>query len=522
MNLQPHDQYDRDAVAAVDPATAPKELRRIVLERPDLHVKVAVNPGASTDTLELLARSSDPAVLEALAYRSTHQNSTAPAPSPPLPGGHMPPTMMPAPTVHPGAGWTPVQTPGPRRSRMKLAAIIVAVVLVIGIGVVAAWRLWWSQSHTISLSLPATPSNEWAKGAQQVWEVPIDMERGGFYVVSDTILRFGPDGLAAYGPLDASMKQLWHVPFSVEDVVGEPDSLYPFFKAWGENSAIYGNQVIDLASGEVATAPWSKELPLYIAGSVAISCDGDKCSAWEAGKLNEALWEATVTGADRGVSGWEGYDSSGSYQPIIEHNGVTYVILGRDVVNLETGETLPFESASDGRRRIVPASDGWLVVSGYQVEAYTIEGKPLDDFKVVPARNSDLEPVFSVSRLASLEELKRSFENPAESALAVEVGLCIDRFVGRDFHEFTSPADDKGCYRYVLPFEDFSVFAVQHHNSGGNASIDALVDARTGQRIEFPGVGKEYAHNGIFSVSPDLILVKDYRNKRLVAYSPKS
>ncbi len=522
MNLQPHDQYDRDAVAAVDPATAPNQLRRIVLERPDLHVKVAVNPGASTDTLELLARSSDPAVLEALAYRSTHQNSTAPAPSPPLPGGHMPPAMMPAPIVHPGAGWPPVQTPGPHRSRMKLAAIIVAVVLVIGIGVVAAWRLWWSQSHTISLSLPATPSNEWAKGAQQVWEVPIDMERGGSYVVSDTILRFGPDGLAAYGPLDPSMKQLWHVPFSVEDVVGEPDSLYPFFKAWGENSAIYGNQVIDLASGEVATAPWSKELPLYIAGSVAISCDGDKCSAWEAGKLNEALWEATVTGADSVVRGWEGYDSSGSYQPIIDHNGVKYVILGGDVVNLETGETLPFDTEADSRRRILPASDGWLVVSGFQFKAYTIEGKPLEDFEVIPAERSELEPVLSASRLASLEELKQSFENPAKSALAVEAGLCIDRFVGRDFTEFNSPAGDKGCFRYVIPSEDFSVFVAQHHNSGDNGSIDALVNTHTGQLVEFPGVDMESVHNGVFSVSPDLILVKDYQNNRFVAYSPKS
>ena len=110
----------------------------------------------------------------------------------------------------------PAQVPKKRRL-LKVVAVVLPVILVLGVGGVAAWY-FLSRSEVYLGSTYVTPSGAWANGADKAWSVDVEPHEDP-YVFGDhlAIVDKGSDTLTAYSPLGDNMKEVWRTTIDDDD-----------------------------------------------------------------------------------------------------------------------------------------------------------------------------------------------------------------------------------------------------------------------------------------------------------------
>ncbi|WP_233431601.1 variant leucine-rich repeat-containing protein [Actinomyces oris] len=172
----------------------------------------------------------------------------------------------------------PAQAPKKRRL-LKVVAVVLPIILVLGAGGAAAW--YFLGRSEVSLASPfVTPSEAWLKGASKAWSADVAANKDPYVIGGHFLTLDKSDGtLTGYTPLGDNMEEAWQATLDDEDLT----STYrptPGFQTWGNNTLVYKSSLIDMKTGKVSSAPWKEGKSAIIADDIAISCNSsDNCTA---------------------------------------------------------------------------------------------------------------------------------------------------------------------------------------------------------------------------------------------------
>ena len=431
----------------------------------------------------------------------------------------------------------PVQAPKKRRL-LKVVAVVLPVLLVLGAGGAAAWY-FLGRSEVYLGSTYVTPSGAWANGADKAWSIDVDSYEDP-YVFGDhlVIVDKGSDTLTAYSPLGDNMKEVWKT--TIDD--GDFSSSYGISSVllkWGDNTLVHKSTLIDLKTGKTSKAPWGESNPVVIVGDTAISCkESDKCTAWGANKKQK--WSRKIAGTGSPFESLDMFNAT-----FLVKDEQRYLALFNAVVNIDNGETLFLGGGSKADSDLVTwyFQDGWGTLeleedsdSGssssadreYKVTVYDFKGKKQGSYReTLPAHESVVE---EDEKLPTAEEHRTFFKDQdfSDASLTAKSNSdgCITRLKPKQGSSISVPEADtssvfSGCPSVAKSSEDGRVVKLMVMNRGDANTITALINVKTGKEIKFSGIDLKNDDTLIIA-KPDLIIGYNKFDGKVIGFKPAS
>ena len=431
----------------------------------------------------------------------------------------------------------PAQAPKKRRL-LKVVAVVLPIILVLGAGGAAAWY-FLGRSEAYLGSTYVTPSGAWANGADKAWSIDVDSYEDP-YVFGDhlVIVDKGPDTLTAYSPLGDNMKEVWKT--TVDD--GDFSSSYgtsSVLLKWGDNTLVHKSTLIDLKTGETSKAPWGESNPALVAGDTAISCkESDRCTAWGADKKQK--WSRKISGAGSHFESLDMFNAT-----FLVKDKQRYLALFNAVINIDNGETLFLGGGSKIDSDLVTwyFQDGWgtLDLEGdsesdssssadreYKVTVYDFKGKKQGGYReTLPAHENVVE---EDKKLPTAEEHRAYFKDQdfSDASLTAKSNSdgCITRIKPKQGSSINVTKADtnsifSGCPSSAKSSEDGRIVKLMVMNRGDANTITALINVKTGKEIKFSGIDLENEDTLIIA-NPDLIIGYNKFDGKVIGFKPGS
>lgn len=433
--------------------------------------------------------------------------------------------------------YAPVQAPKKRRL-LKVVAVVLPIILVLGAGGAAAWY-FLGRSEAYLGSTYVTPSGAWANGANKAWSFDVDPHEDP-YVFGDylVIVDKGSDTLTAYSPLGDNMKEVWKT--TVDD--GDFSSSYgtsSVLLKWGDKTLVHKSTLIDLKTGETSKAPWGESNPTLIAGDTAISCkESDRCTAWGANKKQK--WSHKISGAGSRFESLDMFNAT-----FLVKDKQRYLALFNAVINIDNGETLFLGGGSKIDSNLVTwyFQDGWgtLDLEGdsesdssssadreYKVTVYDFKGEKQGGYReTLPAHENVVE---EDKKLPTAEEHRAYFKDQdfSDASLTAKSNSdgCITRIKPKKGSSINVPKADtnsifSGCPSSAKSSEDGRIVKLMVMNRGDANTITALINVKTGKEIKFSGIDLENEDTLIIA-KPDLIIGYNKFDGKVIGFKPAS
>ena len=429
--------------------------------------------------------------------------------------------------------------PVPKKHRLlKVVAIVLPIILVLGAGGAAAWY-FLGRSEAYLGSTYVTPSGAWANGADKAWSFDVDPHEDP-YVFGDhlVIVDKGSDTLTAYSPLGDNMKEAWKTTIDDGDFSSSYDASSVLLK-WGENTLVHKSTLIDLKTGETSKAPWGESNPVLIVGDTAISCkESDKCTSWGANKKQK--WSRKISGAGSRFESLDMFNAT-----FLVKDEQRYLALFNAVINIDNGETLFLGGGSKIDSNLVTwyFQDGWgtLDMEGdsesgssssanreYKVTVYDFKGKKQGGYReTLPAHENVVE---EDKKLPTAEEHRAYFKDQdfSDASLTAKSNSdgCITRIKPKQSSSINVPKADtnsifSGCPSSAKSSEDGRIVKLMVMNRGDANTITALINVKTGKEIKFSGIDLENEDTLIIA-KPDLIIGYNKFDGKLIGFKPAS
>ena len=429
--------------------------------------------------------------------------------------------------------------PAPKKRRLlKVVAIVLPIILVLGAGGAAAWY-FLGRSEAYLGSTYVTPSGAWANGADKAWSFDVDPHEDP-YVFGDylVIVDKGSDTLTAYSPLGDNMKEVWKTTVDDGDFSSSYDASSVLLK-WGDNTLVHKSTLIDLKTGETSKAPWGESNPVLIVGDIAISCkESDKCTAWGANKKQK--WSRKISGAGSRFESLDMFNAT-----FLVKDEQRYLALFNAVINIDNGETLFLGGGSKIDSNLVTwyFQDGWgtLDMEGdsesdssssadreYKVTVYDFKGKKQGGYReTLPAHENVVE---EDKKLPTAEEHRAYFKDQdfSDASLTAKSNSdgCITRIKPKQGSSINVPKADtnsifSGCPSSAKSSEDGRIVKLMVMNRGDANTITALINVKTGKEIKFSGINLENEDTLIIA-KPDLIIGYNKFDGKVIGFKPAS
>ena len=429
--------------------------------------------------------------------------------------------------------------PAPKKRRLlKVVAIVLPIILVLGAGGAAAWY-FLGRSEAYLGSTYVTPSGAWANGADKAWSFDVDPHEDP-YVFGDylVIVDKGSDTLTAYSPLGDNMKEVWKTTVDDGDFSSSYDASSVLLK-WGENTLVHKSTLIDLKTGETSKAPWGESNPVLIVGDTAISCkESDKCTSWGANKKQK--WSRKISGAGSRFESLDMFNAT-----FLVKDEQRYLALFNAVINIDNGETLFLGGGSKIDSNLVTwyFQDGWgtLDMEGdsesgssssanreYKVTVYDFKGKKQGGYReTLPAHENVVE---EDKKLPTAEEHRAYFKDQdfSDASLTAKSNSdgCITRIKPKQGSSINVPKADtnsifSGCPSSAKSSEDGRIVKLMVMNRGDANAITALINVKTGKEIKFSGIDLENEDTLIIA-KPDLIIGYNKFDGKVIGFKPAS
>ena len=429
--------------------------------------------------------------------------------------------------------------PVPKKHRLlKVVAIVLPIILVLGAGGAAAWY-FLGRSEAYLGSTYVTPSGAWANGADKAWSFDVDPHEDP-YVFGDhlVIVDKGSDTLTAYSPLGDNMKEAWKTTIDDGDFSSSYDASSVLLK-WGENTLVHKSTLIDLKTGETSKAPWGESNPVLIVGDTAISCkESDKCTSWGANKKQK--WSRKISGAGSRFESLDMFNAT-----FLVKDEQRYLALFNAVINIDNGETLFLGGGSKIDSNLVTwyFQDGWgtLDMEGdsesgssssanreYKVTVYDFKGKKQGGYReTLPAHENVVE---EDKKLPTAEEHRAYFKDQdfSDASLTAKSNSdgCITRIKPKQGSSINVPKADtnsifSGCPSSAKSSEDGRIVKLMVMNRGDANAITALINVKTGKGIKFSGIDLENEDTLIIA-KPDLIIGYNKFDGKVIGFKPAS
>ena len=429
--------------------------------------------------------------------------------------------------------------PVPKKHRLlKVVAIVLPIILVLGAGGAAAWY-FLGRSEAYLGSTYVTPSGAWANGADKAWSFDVDPHEDP-YVFGDylVIVDKGSDTLTAYSPLGDNMKEVWKTTVDDGDFSSSYDASSVLLK-WGDNTLVHKSTLIDLKTGETSKAPWGESNPVLIVGDTAISCkESDKCTAWGANKKQK--WSRKISGAGSRFESLDMFNAT-----FLVKDEQRYLALFNAVINIDNGETLFLGGGSKIDSNLVTwyFQDGWgtLDMEGdsesgssssanreYKVTVYDFKGKKQGGYReTLPAHENVVE---EDKKLPTAEEHRAYFKDQdfSDASLTAKSNSdgCITRIKPKQGSSINVPKADtnsifSGCPSSAKSSEDGRIVKLMVMNRGDANTITALINVKTGKEIKFSGIDLENEDTLIIA-KPDLIIGYNKFDGKVIGFKPAS
>ena len=429
--------------------------------------------------------------------------------------------------------------PVPKKHRLlKVVAIVLPIILVLGAGGAAAWY-FLGRSEAYLGSTYVTPSGAWANGADKAWSFDVDPHEDP-YVFGDhlVIVDKGSDTLTAYSPLGDNMKEAWKTTIDDGDFSSSYDASSVLLK-WGENTLVHKSTLIDLKTGETSKAPWGESNPVLIVGDTAISCkESDKCTSWGANKKQK--WSRKISGAGSRFESLDMFNAT-----FLVKDKQRYLALFNAVINIDNGETLFLGGGSKIDSDLVTwyFQDGWgtLDMEGdsesgssssanreYKVTVYDFKGKKQGGYReTLPAHENVVE---EDKKLPTAEEHRAYFKDQdfSDARLTAKSNSdgCITRIKPKQGSSINVPKADtnsifSGCPSSAKSSEDGRIVKLMVMNRGDANTITALINVKTGKEIKFSGIDLENEDTLIIA-KPDLIIGYNKFDGKVIGFKPGS
>ena len=429
--------------------------------------------------------------------------------------------------------------PAPKKHRLlKVVAIVLPIILVLGAGGVAAWY-FLGRSEAYLGSTYVTPSGAWANGAAKAWSFDVDPHEDP-YVFGDylVIVDKGSDTLTAYSPLGDNMKEAWKTTIDDGDFSSSYDASSVLLK-WGDKTLVHKSTLIDLKTGETSKAPWGESNPVLIVGDIAISCkESDKCTAWGANKKQK--WSRKISGAGSRFESLDMFNAT-----FLVKDEQRYLALFNAVINIDNGETLFLGGGSKIDSDLVTwyFQDGWgtLDLEGdsesdssssadreYKVTVYDFKGKKQGGYReTLPTHENVVE---EDKKLPTAEEHRAYFKDQdfSDASLTAKSNSdgCITRIKPKQGSSINVPKADtnsifSGCPSSAKSSEDGRIVKLMVMNRGDANTITALINVKTGKEIKFSGIDLENEDTLIIA-KPDLIIGYNKFDGKVIGFKPAS
>lgn len=429
--------------------------------------------------------------------------------------------------------------PAPKKRRLlKVVAVVLPIILVLGAGGAAAWY-FLGRSEAYLGSTYVTPSGAWANGADKAWSFDVDPHEDP-YVFGDhlVIVDKGSDTLTAYSPLGDNMKEAWKTTIDDGDFSSSYDASSVLLK-WGENTLVHKSTLIDLKTGETSKAPWGESNPVLIVGDTAISCkESDKCTSWGANKKQK--WSRKISGAGSRFESLDMFNAT-----FLVKDEQRYLALFNAVINIDNGETLFLGGGSKIDSNLVTwyFQDGWgtLDMEGdsesgssssanreYKVTVYDFKGKKQGGYReTLPAHENVVE---EDKKLPTAEEHRAYFKDQdfSDASLTAKSNSdgCITRIKPKQGSSINVPKADtnsifSGCPSSAKSSEDGRIVKLMVMNRGDANTITALINVKTGKEIKFSGIDLENEDTLIIA-KPDLIIGYNKFDGKVIGFKPAS
>ena len=431
----------------------------------------------------------------------------------------------------------PAQAPKKRRL-LKVVAVVLPIILVLGAGGAAAWY-FLGRSEAYLGSTYVTPSGAWANGANKAWSFDVDPHEDP-YVFGDylVIVDKGSDTLTAYSPLGDNIKEVWKT--TVDD--GDFSSSYgtsSVLLKWGDKTLVHKSTLIDLKTGKTSKAPWGSSNSALIVGDTAIFCkESDKCTAWGADKKQK--WSRTIAGAGRPFDSLTTYSTT-----FLVRDNQRYLALLNAIIDIDSGETRFLGGGSKADSDFITwyFQDGWGTLEAedksdsdssssadqeYKVTVYDFKGEKQGGYReTLPAHENVVE---EDKKLPTAEEHRAYFKDQdfSDASLTARSNSdgCVTRIKPKQGSSINVPKADtnsifSGCPSLAKSSEDGRIVKLMVMNRGDANTITALINVKTGKEIKFSGIDLENEDTLIIA-KPDLIIGYNKFDGKVIGFKPAS
>lgn len=431
----------------------------------------------------------------------------------------------------------PTQTPKKRRL-LKVVAVVLPVILVLGVGGAAAWY-FLGRSEAYLGSTYVTPSNAWTKGADKAWSIDVASFEDPF-VFGDHLLTVDKNTgeITAYGPLSDNIKEAWKTTIDDEDFTSSYDDSLALMQ-WGNNTLVYKSTLIDLKTGKTSKAPWGSSNSALIVGDTAIFCkESDKCTAWGADKKQK--WSRTIAGAGRPFDSLTTYSTT-----FLVRDNQRYLALLNAIIDIDSGETRFLGGGSKADSDFITwyFQDGWGTLETedksdsdssssadqeYKVTVYDFKGKKQGSYRqTLPSKETVVE---EDKKLLTAEEHRTYFKDQdfSDASLTARSNSdgCVTRIKPKQGSSFSVPEADtntisSGCPSVAKSSQDGSIVKLMILGKGDVNRISALMNVKTGKEIKFSGIDLEN-DDTLIMAKPDLVIGYNKFDGKVIGFKPGS
>lgn len=431
----------------------------------------------------------------------------------------------------------PTQAPKKRRL-LKVVAVVLPIILVLGAGGAAAWY-FLGRSEVSLGSTYVTPSNAWTKGADKAWSIDVASFEDPF-VFGDHLLTVDKNTgeITAYGPLGDNIKEAWKTTIDDEDFTSSYDDSLALMQ-WGNNTLVYKSTLIDLKTGKTSKAPWGSSNSALIVGDTAIFCkESDKCTAWGADKKQK--WSRTIAGAGRPFDSLTTYSTT-----FLVRDNQRYLALLNAIIDIDSGETRFLGGGSKADSDFITwyFQDGWGTLEAedksdsdssssadqeYKVTVYDFKGKKQGSYRqTLPSKETVVE---EDKKLLTAEEHRTYFKDQdfSDASLTARSNSdgCVTRIKPKQGSSFSVPEADtntisSGCPSVAKSSQDGSIVKLMILGKGDVNRISALMNVKTGKEIKFSGIDLEN-DDTLIMAKPDLIIGYNKFDGKVIGFKPGS
>lgn len=431
----------------------------------------------------------------------------------------------------------PVQAPKKRRL-LKVVAVVLPIILVLGAGGAAAWY-FLGRSEVYLGSTYVTPSNAWTKGADKAWSIDVASFEDPF-VFGDHLLTVDKNTgeITAYGPLGDNIKEAWKTTIDDEDFTSSYDDSLALMQ-WGNNTLVYKSTLIDLKTGKTSKAPWGSSNSALIVGDTAIFCkESDKCTAWGADKKQK--WSRTIAGTGRPFDSLTTYSTT-----FLVRDNQRYLALLNAIIDIDSGETRFLGGGSKADSDFITwyFQDGWGTLEAedksdsdssssadqeYKVTVYDFKGKKQGSYRqTLPSKETVVE---EDKKLLTAEEHRTYFKDQdfSDASLTARSNSdgCVTRIKPKQGSSFSVPEADtntisSGCPSVAKSSQDGSIVKLMILGKGDVNRISALMNVKTGKEIKFSGIDLEN-EDTLIMAKPDLVIGYNKFDGKVIGFKPGS